>query len=91
MTDHTELKNLLSHHIQDTPYDPSSVHSERWLIDHLVEQVIDWEIGTTSTDKLMAVFDQHRDQLGSFDLVRWIESKVAEGTHGDPWNEEYID
>jgi hypothetical protein len=83
-----ELRDLLSHHMLNTPYDTSSNKPERWLTDHLVEQVIDWEIGTTSTEKLMAVFDQHKSQLGTFDLLLWIQSKVDEGEYSDPFEED---
>ena len=91
MANHSELKSLLSHHMRGSPYDPSDTSPERWLIDHLVEQVIDWEIGTTPTDKLVAVFEQHKKDLDSFDLLRWIESKVAEGIYSDPWTDEEVD
>lgn len=86
-----ELKDILSHYMLGSPYDPSSVHSERWLIDHLVEMTCDFEIGTTSYDDLKRIFDQHKDQLNGFDLQHWIESKVAEGVYDDPYEDVYVD
>lgn len=79
-----ELKSLLSHHLSQTPYNPDDTSESRWLVDHLVEQVIDWEIGTTNTNKLRAIFSTHKSALGSFDILEWLQSKHEEGEYADP-------
>jgi hypothetical protein len=83
-----ELKDLLSYGLNDRPYDRSSADSDRWLIDHLVEQFIDWEIGTTSSRDLKIAFDQHKARLGDFDLLSFIEEKAAEGEYAKDWADD---
>lgn len=71
-----ELRDLLSHHLLGHPYDPSSTHREKFLIDHLVEQYRWWEVGSVTYQELRDTFAQHN--LGNFDLDAWITSKAEE-------------
>lgn len=74
-----ELYDLLSHHLLGSPYDPRSVHPERFLIDHLVEQVRWWEVGSVTYPELRSTFSEH--DLKGFSLDRWIASKADEGEY----------
>lgn len=74
-----ELYDLLAHHLLGSPYDPRSVHEERFLIDHLVEQVRWWELGSVTYAELKSTFSAH--DLKGFDLDRWIVSKAEEGEY----------
>ncbi|MDQ2066750.1 hypothetical protein Q9295_10205 [Xinfangfangia sp. CPCC 101601] len=74
-----ELKDLLSHHLLGTPYDPTSTQRERFVIDHLAHETRLWETGGNTDEELKAIFGQH--DLGQFDLEQWIESKVASGDY----------
>lgn len=86
-----ELRDLLANSITGNAYTNDSHDSDRWLVDHLVEQVRDWESGSTSTEKLLQVFEQEKPRLGGFEILPWIESKVDEGYYDDPWTTEEID
>jgi hypothetical protein len=74
-----ELETLLSDQLTQSAYDRSSKQPERFLIDHLVEQVQDWGIGRISTQELRAAFSEH--DLGNFNIDQWISTKVAEGVY----------
>lgn len=72
MADVTEdLRSLLNYHLTGNPaFDRKSVHSERFLIDFLIEQVRLWEMGSMSYADLKAIFGEHN--LGRFDLDQWV-------------------
>ncbi len=76
-----ELKDLLSHHLLDSPYDPESRHREKFLIDHLAFLVRQWEVGDISLEELVASF--RSEPLGNFDILSWIQSKTDEGEYAE--------
>lgn len=77
-----ELYDLLSHHLLGSPYDPRSVHPERFLIDHLVEQVRWWELGSLTYAELRSIFSEH--DLKGFSLASWIAQKASEDEYELP-------
>lgn len=81
-----QLKDLLSYELTGEPYDSSSVHREKFLVDHLTEKVGDWEVGDLSFDELQAAFGQH--DLGQFDFLLWMQSKADEGIYEIPSEED---
>lgn len=79
---HSELKDLestLAHQMLSSSYDRKSTHPERFLIDHLVEQVQAWGVGEVSIEELRATFLEH--DIGNFDIDQWIATKVEEGVY----------
>lgn len=80
-----ELKNLLSQATLGHPYDPSSVQREKFLIEHLSEQVRQWETGEMTYEELTNTFAEH--DLGTFDLDLWIQSKADEGVYFSPFED----
>lgn len=74
-----QLADLLSQHMLGQPYDPSSVHDERFVIDHLIEEVMGYESGMNSYQELKAIFGQHN--TGTFDLDQWLQAQVDAGEY----------
>jgi hypothetical protein len=68
----TELKSILSHSMTNSDYDPKSTQRERFVIDHLVEEVRNWEQGTNTYAELRAIFAEQ--DVGNFSLDHWIAS-----------------
>lgn len=77
-----ELYDLLAHHLLGSPYDPRSLHDERFLIDHLVEQLRWWEVGSITYEELRSIFSAH--DLKGFSLDLWIAQKAAEDEYELP-------
>lgn len=77
-----ELKDLLSHHMLEHPYDPDSTLRENFVIDHLVEEVLNYEVGDNSYQELKAIFRQQ--DTGTFDFDKWMQSKVDSGEYFPP-------
>lgn len=78
------LSEVLSQAILGHPYDRNSTAPENFLIDHLVESVLDFEIGERSFDELRSQF--YREDLGTFDFDSWFNEQVSEGTYVPPEN-----
>lgn len=72
-----DLREELSHHLMQTPYDPDSTHREKFLIDHLKEVVDDWSIGDLSYDEMIREFQG--ENLGNFDIHQWLREMSEEG------------
>jgi hypothetical protein len=74
-----DLYDLLSHHMLGTKYDPDSLHEERFVIDHLVQEVRMWEMGSNDYSELRAIFAEQN--TGQFNLDHWIASNAANDGH----------
>ncbi len=74
-----ELRDLLSQVLLESSYDPSSLHREKFLIDHLVEKLEEWETGDITRADLDQTFARH---LGdTFDLGAFMDRMVAAGEY----------
>lgn len=78
------LTDVLSQALLGHSYDRKSTAPENFLIDHLVESVLDFEIGEMSFDDLRAQF--YREDLGPFDFDSWFNEQVTQGTYVPPEN-----
>lgn len=74
-----DLKEVLSEHFFGHPYDPNSIHEERFRIDRLIEVLEGWELGDYSDEELV----RHFRVLGpkDFDVMLWMQSKADEGVY----------
>jgi hypothetical protein len=79
------LPDLLSQALSGSPYAPSSTLPETFLIDHLVESVMDFEVGEITFDQLREQF--YAQRLGNFDFDSWFAQWVDEGTYAYPEQE----
>lgn len=77
-----ELENILSHSMTQSEYDPKSTQRERFVIDHLVEQVHSYASGEITFAELQAIFSEQN--TGNFSLDHWMKSKVDEGSFSEP-------
>ena len=74
-----QLADLLSQHMLGHPYDPDSLHDEKFVIDHLIEEVMAYEGGMNTYQELKAIFSQHN--TGTFDLDQWLQVQVDAGVY----------
>ena len=73
-----DLSEALSQHLLDQPYDPKSLHEEKFLIDHLVELTEDWEFGDVSLQELVGAFSGT-----GYDITLWISDKIEQGVYDE--------
>lgn len=69
-----DLKDLLSTELLGKSWDPQDFSQERWLMEHLVEQVRSMEIGDADLEEVRAEFERHGLATSLFDP--WFAQQV---------------
>lgn len=73
-----EVRNLVHLGLTGDPYNPDSIHREKFLSDFLSEELGNFMLADYSLDEIRGIFASHITPA-QFDLDQWLSEKEAEG------------